>query len=882
MNKNYLFKFYIMLAAFVMSLTACTDYDNNYDERKLAYEEAFKDVFGNIDPNQDWNMAEKITADVNVERNINGTLEIYTESPSVYGSQLLARTALGGGKANVSFDVVKGTKNVYVTILDANKEAILASVSPIKNGRLTGPKFAPGGGETCPVTRTEETVAVRHNKSALINKFLETGASSWTAYNNLPEGQKLSTGGDYPQPISAYPMNQNDANSQETANIPNMYKLTGVDFSHKDDGHVAGDIRPIFGTYTNKYGEATDGVFMEGKDHIDQYVRTGILGTDVTFTVKETGPVELDFMWRGTDFCDVFGYYYYTDNNLTSVEWWNDVEKYILFDKFDSDPTKSWIGGKQNTSTLTQLKEWNAGTSSFNAIKDMNGADTYNFGGWDDKTTIYGTKIKLAHFDASGNASYTFDAGTKIGFFLIRPNSANTGYDPYRFFISDTNIDYEQFFHVKGYAISNDIGRESRPYAATFNYNRKTYVGFADESGDCDLNDIVFTTSNTLPEPPDITPDDLPEPETASWIVACEDLGASDDIDFNDVVFKVAHVGGEEKITVTPLAAGGSLASDIYYDGKSIGEIHQLFGMPAVATGSYTFVNTTGARSRKGTPKTIGATNCDITSTIPSDFSMASWLVGKNTVDDAESMGGFAIITHQLDGDGNALTAIKAPESGKVPQMICVPAMYKRPGSTPDKVEKGDWSWPIERTGIAEAYNEDGHKFADWVGDASSTDWYNYYTVGKVITGTKAEVTGSMEEPDHEDPVDVDGRTPMTAGQTYNFNVSESGNMDVSYNGNEYYKVYLSKFANTLYKLPSDLPDNATGTLTINFSNNYYNNMDVFDSTGLHLFTLTNGGNAGSKTITVAQMKSLLKGLSFFVACSSDAQATGASFVINQ
>ncbi len=40
----------------------------------------------------------------------------------------------------------------------------------------------------------------------------------------------------------------------------------------------------------------------------------------------------------------------------------------------------------------------------------------------------------------------------------------------------------------------------------------------------------------------DITPDDLPRPDSKEWIITCEDLGSFDDYDFNDVVLKVAFV----------------------------------------------------------------------------------------------------------------------------------------------------------------------------------------------------------------------------------------------------------------------------------------------------------------------------------------------------
>ena len=54
--------------------------------------------------------------------------------------------------------------------------------------------------------------------------------------------------------------------------------------------------------------------------------------------------------------------------------------------------------------------------------------------------------------------------------------------------------------------------------------------------------------------------------QPAAWILAGEDLGGGFDIDYNDVVVKVERVAGENKVKVTPLAAGGTLASYLFFN----------------------------------------------------------------------------------------------------------------------------------------------------------------------------------------------------------------------------------------------------------------------------------------------------------------------------
>ena len=40
--------------------TSCSDYDNDYTVNQIQYEKAFYDVFGEIDPNQDWNLVKQL------------------------------------------------------------------------------------------------------------------------------------------------------------------------------------------------------------------------------------------------------------------------------------------------------------------------------------------------------------------------------------------------------------------------------------------------------------------------------------------------------------------------------------------------------------------------------------------------------------------------------------------------------------------------------------------------------------------------------------------------------------------------------------------------------------------------------------------------------
>ncbi|MCD7926164.1 MAG: DUF4842 domain-containing protein [Bacteroides sp.] len=217
-----------------------------------------------------------------------------------------------------------------------------------------------------------------------------------------------------------------------------------------------------------------------------------------------------------------------------------------------------------------------------------------------------------------------------------------------------------------------------------------TYVGLEDNptfggGSDFDCNDIIFYIDPGEDEKiPDVVDPEKPiEKEPMSWIIACEDLGSVGDYDFNDVVFSVSHVSGENTAVVTPLAAGGTLPAKILYKGKEIGEIHALLG----GSNTSTMINTSNW-GKAGTP---------ITLTVGTNFTMSS-----------SDMGGFSLKI------GDSTVSIAAPGKGEAPQMICVP---------------GNWAWPTERTSIVSAYS----KFGEWGANyGTSKDWWEKPT-GSVI-----------------------------------------------------------------------------------------------------------------------------------------------------
>ncbi len=184
------------------------------------------------------------------------------------------------------------------------------------------------------------------------------------------------------------------------------------------------------------------------------------------------------------------------------------------------------------------------------------------------------------------------------------------------------------------------------------------------------------------------------------YYYAFEDLGTTDDFDFNDVVIRVsAPVNG--KSTVTLMAAGGIYPAVVTYGtGSSIRnigeEVHAAFG---VSTGkTEDMVNTGGKKKDFVTLGTID---------LPSNADMSNLPIG---------------IT--VTGNNGQVTRVErsVANNGKAPLVIAVSGYSSGENA-------GKWFWPLERTNISSAYTQ----FGEWGANASThKDWYKNFTNDKV------------------------------------------------------------------------------------------------------------------------------------------------------
>ena len=226
---------------------------------------------------------------------------------------------------------------------------------------------------------------------------------------------------------------------------------------------------------------------------------------------------------------------------------------------------------------------------------------------------------------------------------------------------------------------------------STFAYLQKdaqsSYITVEDYD-DNDYNDFIFVLEGA---PTPVVNDPI------KYIYAVEDLGGTNDFDFNDVVFSVSHINGQPNATVQPLAAGGIYPAQICFDGISYGEIHDMFGK----TSTKEMVNT-----KAGTTKSSMLNSDSFEVPVGINWSQTATKYGK-------SGNGFSVKVKILDKPDKEVSTCE-PGSNAAPQML---------------VLSEDWLWPTETTRISDAYPE----FQTWGQNYTDKTWANTYNSNLVV-----------------------------------------------------------------------------------------------------------------------------------------------------
>lgn len=700
----------LITASGTFFLSSCSKDSNLYDPNQKVneYNNSWNQQFGAIDPTQDWNVATTVSATAACPT-IAGESEmrIYSDAPLEDESNLMAVTKLTNGAGSISFDAKKAANHVFVSIKNSEGLFKIYNYYAIVNGTvnitpsdyITPTRSGFTRAANCPVTKGEKKVLpnIKFTFDTGVIKYMGGWGNNILSVEEWKEFVKtLANGGEYydvpfekiydnyifkgfdwSKPRAGSEISTEDRNVEITL-------LNGVAQEEAVPCWTLGQGYKLFGPGSffmerqKYYSNEKMSLYTNGIEDLKKVEK----GFSI---VTEGGEIKMPVVYGATQISDRVGYVYYKDGQDPLAQ-----PHYILIN--DARPQSNiyfnrWKG--QAVGNM-ELEGWNSTTKSL--------------GSYAKDTKMYGTSYKLAFFGENHDqeATYIFPAGYHIVFFIAPYNPSNNDYSNHNGSYTESNYNYslpelnKRINHLdqKDWEISKPTYDPTRGVikAAAWTFNGQTFLGFEDGGGDEDLNDIVFWVQGQYktPEPP-ITvpdPDPLPEPQSESWIIACEDLGNTDDIDFNDVVFSVSHTAGETTAKVTPLAAGGVLPSYIYHDGKNLGEIHYLInGAQPNANGQYPMLNT----SSKGTPGSA------ITINVPADYSVTNH--------------GFTVKVK----DQNESIVLESAEVGTAPQMLVLP---------------GEWAWPTERTPIGTAFL----MFVNWSKAANTAiDWYKSPAEGKVV-----------------------------------------------------------------------------------------------------------------------------------------------------
>lgn len=772
MKIKSLLSFFVPAAMMSLAVAGCSDYDNGYSEQAIKFAQDFRKTFGDIDPEQDWNLAERQF--VTVSTQTESEVKIYAKVDDAYA--IVGDYEGIKGTRTLGYDVVEGTTEIIVS---DGKEGIKTTA----NGVVVfgqGTRGTAWEGTTEGVTVTKLTGTTEINGVTYPGSKSPTDAEIKNVLTKVPEYQyNISNGGIYSDfhytstgSFIIYPYYWN------TSSI----NTVGIYYTDKNGEYHEVDIYTADGEveYEETYSQTTNkrpndwGIKLNGSSNWETVPNGNFQMNDWS--------TETDASGLRTPFIQ---YWKYAGNQLGTAQ----IEKTINARTFE--PGKHYLvmiearlmnesGNINETGSVTfYANDANIVMTSdaFNSHATYNGhSEIYSdMDGtkrmWVRCTPDSNGKIKVGfnlqniqsnwfafnnlkvfnaeHFDAD------YLKGKKDNFYSSVDRGQGIRVDipegvTFGMYVKKTDTKYG----TKAWTLYSEKQKNKDAkynfdenkfcYASTFYMGDQMFIGLEDwPNGDCDLNDFVLAFDGCKPI---IINED---PKTSTWLVACEDLGGTFDIDYNDIVFSVEHISGQTTAKLTPLAAGGTLASYIFFqdplttngaNDKCFGEIHQLFGVASQASGSYDIINA-NSRYEKSAPA--------ITFNVDKDWTMAYYSIGEDggtaysRSGQSVNMGGFEIRTLPIGEDSPATLSIDdsrftgrsiqpsvlEDNATNVPFILCIPYPYTRYNyPTAGKKTSYVWAWPVEYQHITDGTGP-YPDFGEWVTDhTKKTDWYKNKT----------------------------------------------------------------------------------------------------------------------------------------------------------
>ena len=792
MKIKSLLSFFVPAALMALSVASCSDYDNGYNEQAIKFQEEFRKAYGDIDPEQDWNLAER--ASVTVSTMQESRVKIY----ALRGNEYVIVGDYEGvkGTQQLNFDMVEGTTQIMVTDGKTAEQTVPGGVVTFGstrtvyggNGTVTIEKITDPNGLTLDengVTYPMYKEATEADYEAMKAVIPEIGyRQDHTNLNKVTHDFSYVSNGTfiiYPYYWETSSQNTigiyyNDAsgNRQEV----DLYKIKeGDEFQYKGKGGSTYTQAANFSNTEGSNATSNAGYWPEYKAFVwtagsynllrnIQNMPTGDLlnnftdlTVSVTFKKKTPGLRIVFYKSDGTNKWIEIANPNPTDDGTEKVEQTISLQSIVNqhpeLEDYLRNCSEVCIAGSQNVNNGTFKSA--IGTDVYGDVE----LNTLQFerrgdGSWQNYSENFCSEIytnNIGTMVRGQGIKVNLPKGTTFGMYLKKTDSSGS----YTFYSQgELNEPGTVGCGVtdNGAGTVTDVEGMRPCYASTFHVGEQMFLGFEDwpniaHMSDFDLNDVVFAFDGC--KPTIINEDPTPG---GTWLLVCEDLGGSFDTDYNDVVFKVEHISGQEFANVTAMAAGGTLASYIFFrdpttayaDDQIVGEIHQMFNVAPEASGAYTPINAYSRFEANGNTVMIK---------VGKDWTMAYYEADKwhqSNVGNYENvnMGGFQIRTLKSGTEAPSANAkptddvfnnsarssvIAAPDKGAAPYMLCLPYSYTV--TEGNKINEYVWAWPQELCTICSATYTNGTysgsnggqylEFGGWVSKyQDNVDWYKH------------------------------------------------------------------------------------------------------------------------------------------------------------
>lgn len=292
------------LLVLVLGISSCSDFDNGYTSKDIAYKEQFYNMFGNADPNHTWNMAQSRSLDVTINSEGTYTVKVWTANPRLGESNafLLGQydRVPGGATSSFACDMPQDVKTAYVGIIDENGDRIILP-SEVKDGKVSV-EFGALGTRTAFSGSSGSITYTAIDKSN--GKEFQKGDMD-APLNTLPEQQqnigKVSQDFEYVSTgeFTIYPM------YSVTGNAGSDGKGERLGIYLVDGNGNKGDVVWIWQSTVNDGGTTGTATWFDGYNSNTGQWKTGFFGfcTDRTLTLQIDNP---KVVWGGNNFVDPY------------------------------------------------------------------------------------------------------------------------------------------------------------------------------------------------------------------------------------------------------------------------------------------------------------------------------------------------------------------------------------------------------------------------------------------------------------------------------------------------------------------------------------------------------------------------------------------------